>query len=151
MAKFTFNASEIEVPEAPSYGPLPPGDYEVIVTKTDIRQTKAGTGEYISVEFQVVGGPSSGRRLWNNYNVSNVNKQAEDIAKQQFAALCSACNVSDLKDTEELHDIPLIVGVMIDKKDETKNRIVTYKSAAAPAPKAPPKPAAPAGARPWQR
>jgi hypothetical protein len=151
MAKFQFNASEVEVPEAPSYGPLPPGDYEVIVTKTDIRQTKAGTGEYIAVEFQVVGGAGSGRRLWSNYNVANANKQAEDIAKQQFAALCQACGVSDLEDTDELHDIPLIVAVQIDKKDETRNKIVAYKAASAPAPKAATKPAAPAGARPWQR
>lgn len=153
MAKFSFNTSEIEIPEAPSFGPLPKGEYEVIVSNTDIRKTKAGTGEYISVEFQVVDGKASGRRLWSNYNVSNANKQAEDIAKQQFAALCAACGVSDMEDTEELHDLPLIVLVDIDKKDDTRNRIVAYKSAGAttkPAP-TPPKPAATGGARPWQR
>lgn len=152
MAKFSFNANEAPEMTIPKRGPLPPGDYEVIVTRSEIRRTQSGSGEYISLEMQVVDGEHSGRRLWENLNVNNPNKQAEDIAKAALGAICNAVGVTNLEDTEQLHDIPLVATVVVDKKDPTRNRVVGY----APAMSAPPKPAvapkpAANGARPWQR
>ena len=152
MAQFSFNASSAPQPSAPQRGPLPPGSYEVIIAQSDIKATKAGTGEYIELEMQIVDGEYQGRRIWERLNVNNPNKTAEDIAKAALGALCMAVGVDDLTDTEQLHDIPFIIGVEIDRKDPTRNRVMSYGQAAAPAPKpAPAKPAAPAGARPWAR
>lgn len=156
MAQFSFKASDAPAVTSSSRGPLPEGAYEVVIVASDIKQTKAGTGEYIEVEMQVVAGDHSGRRLWERFNVSNPNKQAEDIAKAALGALCMAVGVSDMADTEDLHDIPFVVGLEIDRKDPTRNRVVSYRSAgekpaAAPKAAAPIKPAAPAGARPWAR
>lgn len=157
MATFNFNAAAVE-PMAPrQYGPLPAGDYEMIITKSDVKPTKAGTGQYLELEMQVVGGEHSGRRHWERLNVSNPNKQAEDIAKAALASLCLAVNVTDIEDTADLHDIPFIAHVEIDRKEPDRNRIVGYSSAeAAPAPAAKPapaaRPAAPAatgGKKPW--
>jgi hypothetical protein len=155
MARFSFNSNDAPVATAPTRGPLPPGRYECIITKSDIKETKAGTGQYIELEMQVVAGEHSGRRIWERLNVSNPNKQAEDIAKAALGALCVAVNVVDMEDTEQLHDIPFVASVEIDRKDPERNRIVGYGSTGA-APAAKPaaplvKPAAPAGARPWQR
>jgi hypothetical protein len=122
-----------------------------------VKPTKAGTGEYLELEMQVVSGEHSGRRHWERLNVSNPNKQAEDIAKAALASLCLAVNVTDIEDTADLHDIPFIARVEIDRKEPDRNRIVGYSSAeAAPAPAAKPapaaRPAAPAatgGKKPW--
>lgn len=157
MATFNFNAAGVE-PMAPrSYEPLPNGEYEMIITKSDVKSTKAGTGQYLELEMQVVSGEHSGRRHWERLNVSNPNKQAEDIAKAALAALCMAVGVTDIADTADLHDIPFIAALEIDRKEPDRNRIVGYSSAeAAPAPAAKPapaaRPAAPAatgGKKPW--
>ena len=82
MAQFSFNASSAPQPSAPQRGPLPPGSYEVIIAQSDIKATKAGTGEYIELEMQIVDGEYTGRRIWERLNVTNPNKQAEDIARR---------------------------------------------------------------------
>lgn len=154
MAQFSFNASSAPQPFAPQRGPLPPGQYEAIITRSDIKATKAGDGEYIELEMQITSGDHSGRRVWERLNVSNPNKQAEDIAKAALRQLCVACGIDDMTDTEQLHDTPFMVYLEIDRKDPTRNRVMGYEAAGAapaPAPKAPPAKPAAAGARPWQR
>lgn len=156
MANFNFNANAV-APMAPrSYDPLPNGEYEMIVTKSDIKPTKAGTGHYLELELQVVSGEHSGRRHWERLNIDNPNKQAEDIAKAALAALCFAVGVEDMTDTEQVHDIPFIAKVEIDRKEPDRNRITGYINAggaapaAAPAPAAKPAAAAPAR-KPWEK
>ncbi len=141
MPEFSFELEEGFAPSpAKSYEPLERGDYQCIVIETGIKTTKAGTGEYIEVVLQVVDGEHSGRRLWDRLNVSNPNKQAEEIARRQLTGLCQAVGMdmgSKLANTEQLHDIPMSVAVDIDRKDPTRNRIIAYNSiggsAAAPA------------------
>lgn len=152
MPQFSFDPASAPASATKSFEPLPRGSYNAIIIDSDIKSTKAGTGEYIELEMQIVDGEYTGRRIWERLNVNNPNKQAEDIAKAALGALCMAVGVDDLTDTEQLHDIPFVIGVEIDRKDPTRNRVMSYGQAAAPAPKpAPAKPAAPAGARPWAR
>jgi hypothetical protein len=154
MANFNFNRNSVEPMEPRSYEPLPNGDYDMIITKSDIKPTKAGTGHYLELEMQVLGGEHSGRRHWERLNVDNPNKQAEDIAKAALASLCFAVGVEDMTETEQLHDSPFVASVEIDRKDPTRNRIVGYESAGVPtaAPAAKPAPAArPAAAAPAKK
>lgn len=153
MAQFQFNANDAPETTSPSRGPLPAGDYPVVITKSDVKATKAGTGHYIELEIQVTDGEFSGRRLWERLNVDNPNKTAEDIAKAALGQLCTAVDVLDMEDTEQLHDIPFVISVEIDRKEPDRNRVVGYSKLIS-APKAAPAPAArPAasGARPWQK
>lgn len=126
MAIFNFNASNVEPMQSRSFDPLPNGDYEMIVTKSDVKPTKAGTGHYLEAEMQVVSGEYSGRRHWERYNIDNPNKQAEDIAKAALAGLCMSVGKPDINDSAELHDIPFVASIEIDRKDPTRNRIVGY-------------------------
>lgn len=154
MAQFSFNAATAPVSQAPARGPLPAGQYEVIITRSDIKTTQRGDGEYIELEMQVTEGQHAGRRHWERLNVNNPNKQAEDIARAALGQLCVATGVNDMTDTEQLHDIPFVVSFEIDRKDPTRNRIMSYSAASSAQPKAPAapaRPAAPAGARPWAR
>lgn len=157
MPSFNFNAAAVE-PMAPrTYGPLPEGEYEMMVVKSDVKPTKAGNGHYIELEMHVISGEQSGRRVWERLNVDNPNKDAENIAKAALAALCVAIGLEDMTETEQLHDQPFIAKLEIDRKDPERNRIVGYESvvgqakapAAKPAPAA--RPAAPAAGakKPW--
>ena len=159
MATFNFNAASVEPMQPRSFSPLPNGDYEMIIVKSDVKPTKAGTGHYLELEMQVLAGEHSGRRHWERLNVDNPNKTAQDIAQAALAALCFAVGVTDMEDTAQLHDIPFVAHVEIDRKEPDRNRIVGYATAgaakpAAPAPAA--RPAAPAPAagparKPWEK
>lgn len=133
MATFNFNANTVEPMQPRTYGPLPAGSYDMIIVKSDVKPTKAGTGHYLELEMQVIAGEHSGRRHWERLNVDNPNKQAEEIAKEALAALCFAVGVTELDDTMQLHDIPFVANVEIDRKDPERNRIVGYVNAGAAA------------------
>lgn len=156
MASLNFKASAINFSErtSPTYGPLPAGDYEMMITASTTKPTKSGNGSYLELQMQVISGEHSGRRHWERLNLDNPSQQTVKIAQEQLARLVMALGLDDVADSEELHDIPFIAEVGIDKKDSTRNVIWGYHAAdAAPAPKpaaAPVKPAAPAkAARPW--
>jgi len=161
MATFNFNAAGIEPMQPRSFDPLPNGDYEMIIVKSDVKPTKAGTGHYLELEMQVLSGQYSGRRHWERLNVDNPNKTAEEIAKAALASLCFAVGVSDITDTAQLHDIPFVAHVEIDRKEPDRNRITGFAPAGAAAPAAAPvpaaRPAAPAPAaaaparKPWEK
>jgi len=155
MPSFNFDAVNHVATEAPAFGPLQKGMYEVMVVASDLKTTQAGTGEFIELTLQVVSGPHAGRRLWDRLNVSNPNKKAEDIARRQLQALCLACKVNTMQSTEQLHDIPVLAQVDFDRNDSSRNRIVNYATTssaqvARPVESQPPPPSKPA-ARPWER
>lgn len=151
MALFNFNAASVEPMPSRSFEPLPKGDYEMMIVKSDVKPTQAGTGHYIELEMHVLGGEHSGRRIWERLNVDNPNKTAQDIASAALASLCYAVGVQDMTETEQLHDIPFVAHIEIDKKDPTRNRVMGYASTSSPAPKAAAPVARPAAAAPAKK
>ena len=159
MASLNFKASSIALDDRPNTStPIPPGEYEVIITRSDTKATKTGDGSYLELEMQIVSGELSGRRYWERLNLDNPNQQTVTIAQQQLARLCAALDLDEVNDSQELHDRPVVAIFAISKKDPTRNTIYGYKPVTgAPAPKAAPRPDAPAAApspakpaaRPW--
>lgn len=158
MAQFNFNATAHTPAATPTRSPLPKGTYQAIVMDSDIKMTKAGTGQYIELTLQIVDGPHAGRRIWDRLNISNPNKTAEDIALAQLQSLCQAVGVQNMTDTFQLHDRPFSVTLDIDRKEPDRNRVVSYQASAwAEASPPPPRPAAAPAApavpskKPWER
>lgn len=158
MAQLNFKASAITIEERnTSFGPLPAGDYEMMIVKSETKPTKAGTGHYLECEMHVLAGAHSGRRHWERFNLDNPNAQAVKIAQESLARLCNAIGVDEVNDSEDLHDRPFVAEIGIDKKDDQRNVIWGYKAigghinnakpkaAPAPAPSAAPSKAA----KPW--
>jgi hypothetical protein len=154
-----FNFDATAIPPAEDMGALPPGDYLVIVTKSEEKVTKSGTGAYIELQLEVQDGKYSGRRLWDRLNHQNQNPRAVEIAQRQLSSLCHATGVLQLSDTEQLHNKPVIAVVGVQNDDRGMGNVVkTYKNASAAKPAfTPPRAAAPAPAAapagfppPWQ-
>ena len=158
MAIINFKASAVQIEErSNTYAPLPAGEYEMMIVKSETKPTKANTGHYLELEMHVISGQHSGRRHWERLNLDNPNHQAVKIAQESLAKLCMAIGIDDVEDSEQLHDQPFVAEIGIDKKDDTRNVIWGYqgigghinnakpKAPAAPAPKAAPAKAA----KPW--
>lgn len=158
MALINFKASAIQIEErSNSFEPLPAGEYEMMIVKSETKPTKANTGHYLELEMHVISGQHSGRRHWERLNLDNPNHQAVKIAQESLAKLCMAIGIDDVEDSEQLHDQPFVAEIGIDKKDSTRNVIWGYQgigghinNAKPKAPAAPAPSAAPAkAAKPW--
>ena len=150
MATINFNVSEVA--PAQEFQPLPEGKYEAVISDSDVKPTRAGNGSYIQLEFEVVSGEYKGRRLWGRYNVENTNREAVEIGRAQFSAVCQAAGVPSPRDTAELHNRTLVLSVRCKRRkdtDELENVISGYK------PKETAQPAAPVqqqpATAPWAR
>lgn len=146
------------VPEQQEFSALPEGQYVVIATASEEKVTKAGTGKYLQITFEVMDGAFKGRKLWARLNLWNPNQTAKDIAQRELGAICRAVNVLRPNDSAELHNKPLLITVKVELDDRQRqnNTISKYEglsAGAAPAPMAATPAAAPAagGAMPWAR
>lgn len=156
LSDLNFNASEIE--PSSSFDPIPAGDYSVYCSSAEIKDTKDGTGKYISCRFTVYEGEFNGRLIFQNITIKNRSEKATEIGKRDLSAFCRAVGVFTPKDTSELTDKPLVIKVGIQPASdgyEARNNVKAYKGAgenvAQPiAPK--PAPAVPVAAKkPWQK
>jgi len=112
-----FDANSVN--PATDFEPLPAGKYLAIITDSEMKSTKSGSGNYLELTFQVIDGPFKGRMLWSRLNLDNPNAQAVQIAQGELSAICRAVGVMQPKDSIELHNLPLLVTVKCKKRDDT--------------------------------
>jgi hypothetical protein len=154
MATLDFDAQGVD--PAKPFEVLPKGKYNVIVSDTEMKQTKSGDGWYLEVEYTVLDGEYEKRRVWSRHNISNPNAKAEQIARQELSAICHSVGMLKITDSVELHDRPLMIELGIEKNkqnDSDVNHVRAWMAAAGGTTPSQPKPAAPAaGAKappPW--
>jgi hypothetical protein len=145
-----FDANQVEPTTA--FDPIPAGKYMGVITESEMKANKAGTGSYLQLTFQIIEGEFKGRFLWARLNLNNPNATAMQIAQAELSAICRAVGVLAPNDSTELHDLPLVIYVRCKKRPDTgeiANEIKGYAKKEPPAP-----PAAPATANttpPWKR
>jgi len=94
------------------FEPMPAGKYPVMITASEIKQTKAGTGGYLQLRFDVIDGQFKGRVLFDRLNLWNPNEKAVSIAKSSLKAIEMALGLQGgVGDSSELHDKPLVANV----------------------------------------
>lgn len=124
-----FDADQVEPND--SFDPLPAGEYLCVITHSEEKPTKSGNGSYLELQFEVIDGPHQGRKLWDRLNLNNPSDVAVKIAQATLSAICRAVGVERPQDSCELHDLPLLVKVRVEKRadtDEPSNVIKGYKA-----------------------
>jgi len=130
MAAINFNANE--VPEDEGFEPIPAGDYSMQIIESTMKDTKAGTGQYLELRIQVLDAPHTGRLIFERLNLINPNAVAVKIANRTLADICEACGVMEVEDSEELHGIEFTGKVAITEAQgdyPPNNEIKKYKAA----------------------
>ncbi|OSM07626.1 DUF669 domain-containing protein [Magnetofaba australis] len=135
----TFDASQVE-PSKPQEA-LPPGEYRVQIINSEMRVTKAGTGQYLWLEMDVLDGVHAGRKVYEQLNLVNPNQQAVEISQRALSAICHALGRMQVQDSEELHFKPMLIKVAVDKSGY--NKIKGYKAVSRPMAAPPPPPPPP--------
>ena len=145
-----FDANQVE--PAAKFDPIPAGKYLAVITESEQKPTKAGTGNYLQLTFQIQEGIYKGRILWARLNLDNPNATAVQIARAELSAICRAVGVTAPNDSIDLHNLPLMITVKCRKRQDTgdiTNEIAGYTKKESSAP--PLATAAAATVAPWKR
>jgi len=157
LSAYNFNAEEVE--PSSSFDPIPAGWYQAIISNSEMKATRDGCGEYLSLTLQVIEGNYENRLVFARLNLKNANETAVDIARKDLAAICRAVGVMSPQASEELHDKPLMIKVKVRAAQgeyDASNDVAGYKgveggtASPAPKPQTPP-PAATPAKKPWQK
>jgi hypothetical protein len=134
--------------EAGAFDPIPAGWYNASIVSAELKETKAGNGQYIKIRFDVTGPSYQGRVVWGQINIKNPNPTAEQIGRQQLGDLARAIGLERVSDSDQLVGGNLQIKVKV-KKDEIYgdgNDVKGFKALDSSAP--PTKQAAAAGTAP---
>lgn len=110
MAILNFNARTVD--PSSGFDPLPAGWYNARIVESEIKPTNAGDGAMLAVQYEIIDGQYSNRRVFQNFNIENKNPVAVKIAYEQLSALSYCCGVLDVQDSTMLHGIPLQIKLV---------------------------------------
>ena len=151
-----------ELPQSDNnYDLIPSGWYDAIINKAEIKNTKAGNGQYIAIRYDITGPSHQGRVVFGQLNIKNPNSQAEEIGRKQLGEVMRAIGLARVTDTDQLIGGNLQIKVGIKESDgqyEASNQIKGYKAingSQPPMPASPSAKSAPAAqassAPPWAK
>ena len=124
MVAYSFNAQQ----HTPSYGGgggLPAGPngenvkYKVMIVGSQPEDTKDQFGNvkggYLAFELASIEGPTQGQKQVDRLNLHHTNPKVVEIANKQLSAYCHVLGKFQFNDTNELHNIPFIVEIGLQK------------------------------------
>jgi hypothetical protein len=112
-----FNANDVD--PATDFEAIPAGKYLAVITESEVKPNKSGTGSYLQLTFQIIDGEYKNRFVWARLNLDNPNATAVKIARAELSAICRAVGVMAPGDSVELHDLPLVISVKCKKRADT--------------------------------
>lgn len=112
-----FDANQVE--PTGDFDPIPAGKYAAVITDSEMKPNKAGTGSLLQLTFQIIEGEHQNRLLWARLNLDHPNAVAVQIARADLSAICRAVGVLAPTDSAELHNLPMVVSVRCKKRTDT--------------------------------
>ena len=159
----TFSTDSLPVSDR-SYDLIPEGWYNATITKAELNNTKAGTGQKIDMRYDIVGPTHQGRVVFGTVNVRNQSQKAEEIGRQQLGEIMRAVGLAKINDSDELIGGSICIRVKIRQPTQqdiangygdASNEVGGFKSASGVMPQvtSSPEPTAqPGGAKPpWAK
>jgi len=108
---FEFDAGKVAPNEG--FGLIPAGEYQAKIVATEMVKNNSGKGKHLKIKVKVMGPEYKGRVLFDRLNLVNPNKEAVQIAEAQLSAICHALGIKRIKNTQQLHDKPLLINVVV--------------------------------------
>lgn len=156
MALLDQAINAADLPEAQAEGdfsPLPEGKYQATVVTAELKQTKAGTGQYIDIQWSITGPSHVNRRIFDMLNIKNPSKTAADIGRRQLGELLRVAGIPVIRDTDQLIGVSATITLKIRKQAgyRDSNSVTRYEPISgrpAPMPQAQPRQPMPAPQKP---
>lgn len=130
---FGLNTEEAASEFSGAFEVLAPGWYQVVVTGSEIKPTKAGTGKMLELVYEA----RDGKTLKDWLNIVNPSEVAQKIGRAALGKLAVSIGIKgELKDTNVLHGRPFEVKVEVDEFESNKeagkmlksNKVTDYRA-----------------------
>lgn len=124
-----------DLPESNNTGdftPLPAGWYSATINKASLEPTKDGTGQKISMRYDITGPTHQGRVVFGNLNIRNKSEKAEEIGRAQLGDIMRAIGLKQVTDTDQLIGGSLQIKLEIKEASEqyaARNEVKAVKAA----------------------
>lgn len=109
-----FNA--LTVDPSQSVGSMPVGTHRVIICGSEVKASKSGESGYLELQLEIIDGEHKGTHGAYRLNLYHSNPQTVEIAYRQFSAVCHVVGVYQVQDSVQLHNIPFMVEVGLQKE-----------------------------------
>jgi len=125
MAAINFDARTV-APQGERV-PLPEGEYNVVLTGTEIKsKPDSPQNRQLVCTYKVQDGPLVGQTLTTSIMISHENAVAQRIGQEKLSALCWVTGVIQISDSAQLHGRPLRLKITVDGK---YNEVVAFMDA----------------------
>jgi len=98
---------------------IEPGIYEAMITESHMRENRFGSGQYLELHFMILNGPYAQRTVIHRLNLVHTNEVVQRIARAELKAICQALSVQKVDDSEQLHERPLKIKIVVTKRRDT--------------------------------
>lgn len=115
-----FNAQQYDPTQGG--GSLPVGRHPVIIESSEVKTNKANDGGYLQLNVKLIDGPQTGTTGAYRLNLYHSNPQTAEIAHRQLSAICHCVGVFNVQDSGQLHNIPFIIEVGLQKGEEAAQK-----------------------------
>ena len=115
-----FNAQQFDPTQGG--GSLPVGRHPVIIESSEVKANKANDGGYLQLNVKLIDGPQMGTTGAYRLNLYHSNPQTAEIAHRQLSAICHVVGVFNVQDSAQLHNIPFIIEVGLQKGEEAAQK-----------------------------
>lgn len=129
-----------QVEDRKDFGLIPPQDVVMAITNSEYKPNSKNTGHALNLEFQILDGEFTGRKLWAMLNLDNPSADAVRIAQAELKQILTATEMLGKfgQDVTVLHNIPMIGTLEVDPERtvngqtyKAKNKIKKYSPIAA--------------------
>ena len=115
-----FNAQQYDPTQGG--GSLPVGRHPCIIESSEVKANKANDGGYLQLNVKLIDGPQTGTTGAYRLNLYHSNPQTAEIAHRQLSAICHCVGVFNVQDSSQLHNIPFIIEVGLQKGEEAAQK-----------------------------
>lgn len=130
MVAMNFNSQQY-TPQYGGGGGLPAGPngedvmYKVMIVSSQPENTTDNFGNvkggYLAFELASIEGPTQGTKQIDRINLHHTNPKVVEIANKQLSAYCHVLGKFQFNDTAELHNIPFMVKIGLQKAPNPNN------------------------------
>lgn len=129
MVAYSFNAQQYQPQYGGGAGGLPAGPngenvkYKVVIvnsSQNNVEKNGMVAGGYLAFDLACIEGPQTNVKHTDRLNLHHVKPEVVEIANKQLSAYCHVLNKFQFNDTAELHNIPFIVEIGLQKDAEAR-------------------------------
>jgi len=119
---------------------VPAGWYAATIAEAEVKTSKRGDGQYLSIRYTILGPTHQGRSVYGNITLRNASETATRIGRVQLKELMGAIGLAQLADTDQLVGTTLQVRVAVrdDSQYGQSNDVRGWKPASAQSQALPP-------------